>query len=79
MNKLTKEQKKTLSMDLESGMKSLLEQYENRNDKPVFKVLGSEESAVEHGQALCGDASWCCEFRRGKCNGKECPGYTPAG
>ena len=35
--------------------------------------------AVEHGQAQCSDASWCCEFRRNKCNGEACPAYTPAG
>ena len=79
MSELTKEQKETLSMDYESGMKSLIDQYKNRKNKPVFKILGSEESAVEHGQAQCSDASWCCEFRRNECNGEACPGYTPVG
>ena len=51
MNKLTKKEKEILSMDLEAGLNSLLEQYKNRNNKPVFKVLGGEESAVEHGHA----------------------------
>jgi hypothetical protein len=65
LNKLTKDQKESLSMGLAAGMKSLLHQFKNRHVKPVFKVLESKNKKMQT-DAQGADCPHCGHYCTGK-------------